>query len=73
MYQKKYRRLKTRLKIPPKIPKTRTKGETQEITVTKEERGQMTLKNGCVWVNKSEIANLNNKWPEIDMCILEKN
>ena len=30
MYQKKYRRLKTRLKIPPKIPKTRTKGETQE-------------------------------------------
>ena len=44
-----------------------------KITVTKEERGQMTLKNGCVWVNKSEIANLNNKWPEIDMCILEKN
>jgi len=41
-----------------------------KVTVTSIQKDNMSLKKGCVWMPKAEILNLNNKHPEIDMCML---
>lgn len=43
-----------------------------QVTVTAEEKEQMKLMENVEWVSKNEISALSNKWPEIDLCIVEE-
>lgn len=42
------------------------------VTITKEQKDEMELKKGSVWMEKQEIEKLDNKWPEIGMCIFKE-
>lgn len=44
-----------------------------EVEVTEEEKDNVTLADAVNWVRKDEIKRLENKWPEIDICIIDNN
>ncbi|KKT83189.1 MAG: hypothetical protein UW82_C0045G0012 [candidate division WWE3 bacterium GW2011_GWC2_44_9] len=43
-----------------------------KVEVTTEQKSRMTLKKGSVWMSEDKIEELENKWPELDLCILRK-
>jgi len=44
-----------------------------EVNLTEEQFNQSELLPTLSWKGIDEIENLNNRWPEIDICILQKN
>lgn len=42
------------------------------VETSDNERVNMTLKKGCVWMHIDQIVELKNCWPEIEFCILKK-
>lgn len=43
-----------------------------QTSVTAEEKERMKLMENVQWISKSEISDLPNKWPEIDLCVVDE-
>lgn len=43
-----------------------------KVEVSEDQKTKMKLKKGCEWKTLKEIENLDNKWPEIDQCVLRR-
>lgn len=43
-----------------------------KTSITADQKAKMELKK-CIWLNGKEVAKLSNKWPEIDICVLNIN